>query len=59
MEVQFRLVVIFYYKNKNGIIKKLRRIGRKKEKLNVRTCLIPRVGFGISRITDSNGPRTG
>ena len=58
MDVQCRLVVIFYYKNKNGIIKKLRRIGRRKEKLNVRTGLIPKVGFGVNRITDSNGPRT-
>ena len=31
---------------------------KKKKKRIVRTGRIPRVGFGVNRITDSNGPRT-
>ena len=42
-----------------GIVKKITTIGKKKnKKLFVRTSQIPRVGFGVNRITDSNGPRT-
>ena len=44
----------------NGIVKKTRIESeeKKKEKIIVRTGRIPRVGFGVNRITDSNGPRT-
>ena len=44
----------------NGIVKKLRieRKEKRRKKLIVRTSRIPRVGFGVNRITDSNGPRT-